>query len=153
MNLFNVDPDFQGPAPDRALAFLLGFSLPLSIAMVNVAWVGLILLTFLGLALRREKLDFHRTPFDAAIVFFVSVWLISSLFGLNPGASLKAFSINCHFLVFYFLLFTRNSQYASRTLNGYLWGAGAAMGYGWFQYGLETIFWSGGPAGMVWEPP
>lgn len=134
---FKDDPDVcYNRAVTTALtvfAFLMGFFPPLSIACAYVSLGVFCLLALAACLTGRESFRPVRTFFDAPLLFFLGVWLATSLLGLDVTKSFGKFPSQLRFVFFYLLLWVGGGRYKSVAFKGYLWGAALACVYGILQ--------------------
>lgn len=121
---------------ENASLFLLGFSIPLSIASVNFFLVVVFLFWLKRLCADREDLDLDLGPIHWAFLFYLSAWLLSALFSPSFSVGLKTFPKQHHFILFFMLVSLHRSENVFWVIKGFLAGAltSAAIGIALFAF-------------------
>lgn len=99
-------------------AFAAGFFPCLSIALANVALAGFALTALAFLSPEVPPPHIFSTPFDAPLLCFLTVWLLSALFGQNPADSLKSLPAKFYPLIFFALVWFFDGRFAGRAFRG-----------------------------------
>ncbi len=127
--------------------FVLAFVLPISVAATNIVWLFLFLVWIVKIA-KTKSADFSSPVTFAILIFFCSA-IVSALFGLDFGRSIKGLNENMLFFIFFLTLANvKNFNHAKKIMYVFLISS-AIMGFlGFLQYliGNNLYVWDHLPA-------